>query len=284
VSLSGRLHDALTARMDARALAWVRIGVGSAAVLRVFEGWRVMARVLDPERVALPFCEALPRLPLEALPLFVGAWLAAALLFLVGWHTRLSGLALSLLIAYVLALDLQLYASHLYLMGLLCALLAIGGGGHALSLDARRRGPPAPGAIPKWPATLMKIQLSLVYGFAALAKLNPVYLSGAVLAVNLRRAGPLAVPGSLLEAPWLQALAVASIALEAFLALALWSRRWRRAALWAGPPFHAAMVLWIDPSLALQIGVFAIESLSLYVLFFAPPLPEIVADSPQFEA
>jgi len=286
VSLIGRLHETLTARMDPRPLAWVRIGVGAAALLRGFESWRVLGRVLDPDRVALPFCEALPRLSLEALPLFIGGWLAAALCLLLGWHTRLAGLALSLAVAYAIALDRQLYASHLYLMGLLSLLLALGGAGEALSLDALRRGSPAARAIPSWPAALLKAQLSIVYGFAALAKLNPVYLSGAVLAVNLRHGGPLALPEALLAAPLLAALAAGSVALEAFLALALWSPRWRRAALLLGPAFHAAMVLAIDPALALQIGVFAIEALSLYLLFLELPIgePSAVAYSPQIGA
>jgi hypothetical protein len=253
--------------MDPRILGAVRMGVGLAALVRAFEGWAVTSRVLAPGRVADPFFAELPRIPLEALPGLVALWATAALLFLVGWHTRLAGSVLCGVIAYVIALDRQLYASHLYLMGLLCALLTLGGSGAALSVDALRRGTAAPRRIPSWPASLLRAQLAIVYGFAALAKINTVYLSGAVIRLNFRRDGALALPDALLTAPAAQALAIGSIGVEAFLALALWSPRWRPAAFVVGPLFHLSMLLCIDAAVAWQIGVFAVEMLSLYLLF-----------------
>ncbi len=271
MSLTDRLHRIVTGEMDARILGAVRIGVGLAALVRAFEGWALTSRVLAPGRVAAPFFDELPRLSLEALPLFVGVWASAALLFLVGWHTRLAGTVLCGVIAYAIALDRQLYASHLYLLGLLCAVLTLGGSGSALSVDALRRGKTEPARIPSWPASLLRVQLAVVYGFAALAKINLGYLSGAVVSVNFRHAGPFALPEFLLTPALTQLLAVGSVLIEAFLALALWSARWRATAFVVGPLFHLAMILCIDPSVAWQIGVFAVEMLSLYLLFVPEP-------------
>src|SRR6185369_9344845 len=74
-----------------------------------------------------------------------------------------------------------------------------------------------------WPILLLKLQLSIVYLFAALSKLNSQYLSGFMLAPNFRK--------SLMFPPRvLSAFAAASILVEVFLAFALWSMRLRKPA------------------------------------------------------
>mgnify|MGYP006199594577 CR=1 FL=1 len=92
----------------------------------------------------------------------------------------------------VLFSDQQLYSNHLYLMVIVVGLLTAGDGGAALSLDAMRRG--ARETVPTWPMWLLRVQVSIVYGSAALSKVNLTYLSGSVVASYLRRDGPLAVP------------------------------------------------------------------------------------------
>jgi predicted DCC family thiol-disulfide oxidoreductase YuxK len=62
--------------------------------------------------------------------------------------------------------------------------------------------------------------------------------------------------------------AVLSIVIELWLAGALWSRRWRGRAASVGIAFHLGLVLSLTADLAVQLGVFALATVALYLLFF----------------
>lgn len=254
----------VTATADPRPVALARIGVGAAVLLKALIVAPVLLRIGDPTRLRLPFAEWLPVLPGSAVLPLLGAWAAAGAAFLVGWHTRLAGSALSVILLVTLLGDQQLYSNHLYLLFTLVLLLTIARSGAACSLDAGRSAVPA--AIPRWPVTLLKVQLTLVYGFAALAKLDLPYLSGAVLNAHMGRGALLPIPEALRIVEVMAPLAWLSILVEGFLALAFWSPRWRKAACVAGVLFHLSVILLIAP--ASELIVFAVVMFSLYLLHF----------------
>ena len=264
--LSRTLQGILESRTGARPVAVVRMFVGLAAALRGLEGGRLLWNVLSPETARMPYFEWVPAIPREAVFWLAGVWFAAGLAFLAGWRTRFWGSVLALVIVYVLALDQQTYASHLYLLLLILVLLTLADSGAAYSLDARRRGRRA--TVPGWPVWLLKRQLTIVYGFAALTKLNAEYLSGSVLRENLLPGLVRWIDASGYGDPLLRASAVLSILIEAFLAAGFLIPGWRRAAIWVGVAFHVAMVSLLAPEVALQLGIFALETLALYALFF----------------
>ena len=68
--------------------------------------------------------------------------------------------------------------------------------------------------------------------------------------------------------PLLLALSWVSIALELWLAGALWRPRWRRTAVVVGAAFHAGMVALLPPGVRVQLAIFAVEMLALYLVFF----------------
>jgi hypothetical protein len=89
---------------------------------------------------------------------------------------------------------------------------------------------------------LIRVCVSCVYGFTALAKMNPSFLAGeqlAMLAATRAQLGPLE---SLLTSRAGLALAVLTVAVEAWLAVGLWLRRTRRATATAGIVFHVVLV------------------------------------------
>jgi len=115
-------------------------------------------------------------------------------------------------------------------------LLTIADSGARFSLDARRSG--GRDMILEWPILLLKIEISIVYFYAALLKINPQYLSGVML-TTFWPFNQLAVqPGFWSAVPILPILAVASILTEFFLAVALWVPRLRWLALAVGVGFH----------------------------------------------
>lgn len=263
---------------DARAIAVVRILVGLAAIGNAFEHWVALNRLLAPLVVKMPYLAWLPYPPAAGVPALIGAWLIAGLLFLVGFRTRVAGGVLVAILAYVLLLDHQLYSNHLYLNLLVVLLLTLADSGARYSLDAHYRG--RRDRIAEWPLLLLKIEISIVYFFAALTKVNPSYLSGGLM-LNFIHADALKLlPPGLPVLAVAQALAIASVAVEFFLAFALWFAGWRWLALAAGLALHLSIILTGGAAVGvpdIPFTVFALLVMAPYVLFFQLPAPRLAA-------
>jgi predicted DCC family thiol-disulfide oxidoreductase YuxK len=258
-----RIRQLVERRVSPRIAGWVRIVVGLAAGLSVMESAPILARLHASEMLRIPFVEGGPTIVDLPLLLVVALWVAAAALFTVGLRTTLAGVVLTGTLAGALLADQQLYTNHLYLLTLLVALLTLARAGSALSVDARLgRGRHE---VPDWPLQLMRIQVSIVYAFAALSKINGVYLSGSVVAAMLRHDGPLAMPVGWRTFEVMAAAAMLAILVEGFLAVALWLPRWRRTAFVVGLILHAGLVVWFEPGP--KLAVFGLIALAPYALF-----------------
>jgi hypothetical protein len=106
---------------------------------------------------------------------------------------------------------------------------------------------------------LLKLHISLVYGVAAIMKLNPEFLSGDVLGRGLLRPDFLKTPELLVLLAW------STIAYEGGMAIALWVKRLRPWAIATGVSFNALIPL----SMGLTGGlvVFSASIVGTYVLF-----------------
>lgn len=259
MSVSTRLRSLLERRIDPRPLALTRISVAIAALLKGFDLWLEVPAVVRSKTFRQPLLEHVPILSPDAVAPLMIVWLCAALLLLLGLGSRASAAVLSLLAFLLLLQDQELYANHFYLLALLCLLLAVAECEACLSLRAWRAGPRH--EVAGWPVLLLEVQLSLVYGFGALAKLNASFLSGQVIAQSLRPE-----VSAVLASGGQRALSLATVALEVFLALGLWWPRTRALAAALGIVLHLGIVLGMGPDLKLL--VFAIESVALYPLFF----------------
>lgn len=268
------IQNLFTGRTDPAPVADARIGIGMAAILKGVLLVPVLPLLADADRLRVPWGSAVPEVPIELVYVLLAVWQLSAVAFLLGWHTRIAGGLLTLTVFTVLLLDQQLYSNHLYLLGILCLLLTIADSGAARSLDARRNSAseleresarePARNRIPAWPVTLLKLQLSIVYGFAAIAKINAVYLSGGTLAADIR-GGMIPLPSAMLRWEVLAPAAMLSILVEAYLAGAFWIPRLRRSAVVLGVLLHVGFIVTMPVPLALS--VFAVEMISLYALF-----------------
>ena len=103
----------------------------------------------------------------------------------------------------------------MYFLLLLLLLLTVSDSDAVLSVRWLRNGQ-ADRDILAWPTWLFKIQLSLVYFYTAVAKVNPTFLRGDVFAERLTLPGPLTTPAALML------LAAGAVAVEFFLSFALW--------------------------------------------------------------
>jgi predicted DCC family thiol-disulfide oxidoreductase YuxK len=113
--------------------------------------------------------------------------------------------------------------------------------------------------------TLLKLQLSIVYGYAVLAKLNAYYLSGTVLLVHWTRQGPYALPGPVQSFQVLAGLSLLALLAEALLAVGLWSRRTRHPTLVVGLGLHLAIIPTMGSTGLLVL--FGAMMFALYLLF-----------------
>lgn len=261
------LRALVTGREPSGPVGLVRLAVGLGVLIKLLDLAPKLFRATEPQVLLLPYFAGLPRPTPTGVLLLLAVWTISALLFLAGWGGRGPGVVLTGVLATVLALDQQLYSNHLYLLTLLVALLTLAGAGRAYSLDARHGHGSA--TVPGWPVTLLRWQLTLLYLFAALSKVNPAFLSGAVLVEQLPRFA--AYPDLLRVASWL------GLALEGWLAFGLWWPRTRQVTLGLGVLFHLTVLIFMVPKP--ELLVFGLVSLGLYRLFFPPAgsAPEAVA-------
>jgi len=166
------------AEEDAAPLAWTRIGLGLVTVLKAWHFATMIPSLSGAAAIRVPYLWGFSpgRVGLTTLA-------ASGLALALGRFSRAAAAITSALLTATLLADRQLYANHLYLLILLTALLAMSDCG-TLSLDARRVRRPDQQQRPRvtsWPATLLRLQATIVYFFAATAKLNESYLSGEAL-------------------------------------------------------------------------------------------------------
>lgn len=240
--------------LPARPIRFIRVVVGAICLLRGIEEYRVMSRILGANSMRFPVIDWLPVLTKKHAAFVLILWILTALAFTIGWKIKVVGLILAAVMGYTLITDQQLYFSHLYLLCLIVFLLTMAEIGR----------PAESQSVFRWPIMLLQIQLSIVYFFAAVTKMNSVYLSGYMIEANLRRG----LPAAVFQPRVLSAMAVASIVVELALALSFWVKDLRKGAVVIGALFHLVMVLSLTPSVAAQLALFAAACIAIYPLYF----------------
>jgi hypothetical protein len=162
---------------------------------------------------------------------------------------------------------------HTWLLAMATFLLAFTPCGGSFSVDrwlrvrrAAARGAPVPEERgPLWASRLICFQVTALYLLAAWDKLTPGFLSGQRLEMI---AATTPWFGSDFPQPyWSTAmcgLAVTTVAIELFLAIALWFRLTRDVAMALGIALHFAFYLLIP------VGTFSVTTVALYLAFVDP--------------
>lgn len=244
----------LSGTIDARPLAIGRILLGLASLIVATEWFVVLARVAGGERLAMPYFQQLPPIGEQMVLGMVAVALVAGLGAVLGIAGRLPMILIFATSVAALGADQQAFSNHLVLQAALAFCLSCSGSHTTLR----------PGAwnkvlqVPYWPAFLVKVQITTVYAFTAVSKLNEQYLSGEVIAHHLREWVP--APVSLLPA-----LAIGSVCAELFLSVALWIPGLRPVAFLVGASLHLGIVLMLNT--ALPLVAFALMMMAGYAPF-----------------
>ncbi len=248
-----------TQRVSGRPLALCRVGLGIASLLRAYPNHAMLVDVLSGRVVRAKEWPWIPDWPLEWAWLLTAAWMLASLTFAAGLFTRLSGSVLAASIFYRFLLDRNLFANHLYLMAVLAFLLTVADSGAWASLDnvwrkKRERD------VTRWSTALIRVQISLVYFFSALAKMNGNFLDGTAFRQATRLAG--------LPTDVLVALAWGTVLMELMWTWALWVDRWRPSAVATATAFHVAIALSMKPPYAVTMVSFGMMMVMTFALYW----------------
>jgi uncharacterized membrane protein YphA (DoxX/SURF4 family) len=275
-SVLGRLDELLGRPVSMRSLALLRVLAGPIVLLhlRPFLSDTLHGHIYR-DAFFEPYAAWYPDLPRAV---YVGLlWLAAvaAVFMAVGLVTRLATATTFAVVAYNLFLSTTHFHNNRAYLVIVLGVLAVAPCGRELSVDAwlrRRRGLPAldPRA-PAWPLWLLRFECAAVYGASGMSKLlDPDWFGGTVTwgRVVAARGQLDPLPGwavSLLTDRSFHTGAAKVIVLtELFIAVGLWWRGTRYAAVWVAVVFH----LSIQASAAVEI--FSLLAISVLVVWAVP--------------
>ena len=256
-----------------RALALLRVLTGPIVVLHLRPF--LAADPIYNEAFYQPYLSWYPELSggLYLALLWVGV--AAALAMSLGLFTRVATATTFAVVAYNLFLSSTHFHNNRAYLLIVVGLLALAPCGRELSLDAwirRRRGLPAlDPTAPVWPLWLLRFECAAVYGASGLSKLvDPDWFGGTVTWQRVTRARddltawPDWAVSILTDRNFHTGAAKFIVLTELFIALGLWWRGSRYAAVWVAVIFH----LSIEGSAAVQI--FSLLGIAVLVVWAVP--------------
>lgn len=193
---------------------------------------------------------------------------AAALFMAAGLFYRVAACVTFLTFTYVFLLEQAAYLNHWYLMCLLAFLMIFIPAHRGLSVDAMMRRKLRSDYVPAWTLWLLLGQLSVVYIYGGIAKLNGDWMRGEPMRAWLMGRTDIPVIGPLLDHEWFVLLLNhGGLAFDLFIVpLLLWRRTRWFALIWAAG-FH------LLNSQFFNIGVFPWLMLAATLLYFPPEWP-----------
>lgn len=273
-----RFDELLARPVSIRALALLRVLAGLVVLLHL-EPFLTDAWNGETYRDAFyePYASWYPEPP-EAVYiglLWVGA--AAAIAMSLGLLTRVATATTFAIVAYNVFLSTTHFHNNRAYLIIVLGLLAVAPCGRELSVDAwirRRRGRPALDlSAPGWPLWLLRFECAAIYGASGLSKLiDPDWFGGTVTWQRVSRARddleawplPDWAVSALTDADFHVVAAKFIVVTELFIAVGLWWRGTRYAAVWVAVIFH----LTIETSASVQ--VFSLLGIAVLVIWAVP--------------
>jgi vitamin K-dependent gamma-carboxylase len=275
-SLIDRFDDLLGRAVSMRSLALLRVLTGPVVLLhlRPFLSDSLDGR-LYRDVFNQPYAAWYPEAP-EAV--YVGLlWLAAAgaVAMSLGFLTRLATATTFGIVAYNLFLSTTHFHNNRAYLVIVLGVLALAPCGRELSVDAwlrrRRRRPALNASAPAWPLWLLRFECAAVYGASGLSKLvDPDWFGGTVTWQRVVRARdelgvlPDWAVSLLTDRSFHTGAAKFIVFTELFIALGLWWRGTRYAAVWVAVVFHIS----IEASASVQ--VFSFLAIAVLVIWAVP--------------
>jgi hypothetical protein len=278
LSLLARFDELLARPVSIRALALLRVLAGLVVLLHL-EPFLVDAWDGETYQDAFyePYASWYPELPESAYVglLWVGA--VAAVSMSLGFLTRVATATTFAIVAYNVFLSTTHFHNNRAYLIIVLGLLAVAPCGRELSLDAwvrrRRRLPALDLSAPGWPLWLLRFECAAIYGASGLSKLlDPDWFGGTVTWQRVSRARddleawslPDWAVTALTDADFHVVAAKLIVLTELFIALGLWWRGSRYAAVWVAVIFH----LTIETSASVQ--VFSLLGIAVLLVWAVP--------------
>jgi Vitamin K-dependent gamma-carboxylase len=276
--LVARLDELLGRAVSMRGLALLRVLTGPVVLLHLqpFIADGLDGRIYS-DSFYEPYAAWYPELTGAA---YVGLLLlgaVAALAMSLGVLTRLATGATFAIVAYNLFLSTTHFHNNRAYLVIVLGLLAVAPCGRELSVDAwirRRRGLPAlDTSAPAWPLWLLRFECAAVYGASGLSKLvDPDWFGGTVTWQRVVRARddleawplPDWAVSVLTDRAFHTGAAKLIVLTELFIAIGLWWRGSRYAAVWVAVVFHVS----IEASASVQ--VFSFLAIAVLVIWAVP--------------
>ena len=200
-----------------------------------------------------------------------GVMAVAALGVTLGAWYRASAILLFLTFTYVFLLDQAQYLNHFYLICLLSFLMIFVPAHRTLSIDAKRKPRLRSDDVPAWALWLLLAQLSIVYVYAGIAKLNSDWIKGEPMRSWLADRTDTPLIGRFFTEEWMVVLFnYGGLAFDLLIVpLLLWKPTRAIAFLWV-IAFHMLNVQLFN------IGIFPWLMLGATLLYFRPDWPRLV--------
>jgi hypothetical protein len=278
MSALARFDELLGRPVSMRALALVRVLVGPVVLLHLHE-FLADAASGETYRDAFhePYASWYPELP-EGL--YIGLlWLGAvaAVAMSLGIFTRVATTTTFAIVTYNVFLSTTHFHNNRAYLIIVLGVLALAPCGRELSVDAwlrRRRGLPAlDTSAPGWPLWLLRFECAAIYGASGLSKLvDPDWFGGTVTWQRVLRARddleawplPDWAVSTLTDPDFHVVAAKLIVCTELFIALGLWWRGTRYAAVWVAVIFHVT----IEASASVQ--VFSLLGIAVLLVWSVP--------------
>lgn len=202
----------------------------------------------------------------EGIYILYGIWFFSALGIFFGAFYRMASWSFFLVFTYLHLLDATNYINHYYAISIFAFFLACLPAQAAYSVDAWRKPSIQKSQIPYWQIAIFQGQVALIYLFAALAKMNPDWLFGAMpLKIWLLQSQDFPVIGSLFQYHAIHVL-MSWIGLLFDLTIVIWLS-FARTRKWA----YLSVVLFHSMTgLLFNIGLFPMLMISSTLVFFDP--------------
>jgi uncharacterized membrane protein YphA (DoxX/SURF4 family) len=257
------------------------VSMRSMALLRVFVGPIVLLH-LRPffghfygDTFNEPYVSWYPEAPRAVYFALLGVAAVAAVFMCVGLFTRVATVTTFAIVAYNLFLSTTHFHNNRAYLVIVLAALALAPCGREISVDAwlrRRRGLPALDTYaPAWPLWLLRFECAAVYAASGTSKLlDPDWFGGTVSWMRTVESKPdlEALPSPLISIltnrDFHTFAAKLVIATELFIALGLWSRRTRYAAVWVAVIFHVSI------QFSAAVEVFSVLGIAVLVIWAVP--------------
>jgi vitamin K-dependent gamma-carboxylase len=181
-SIFSRLYDLFYRPMDIAGLAVVRMLFG---IIIIFEAWRYtdLLRVIakfDRQDFYFKFryFEWVEAISPHAMQWVFIVYALAGLLIFLGLFYHLATLTAALCISYIFLVDATNYLNHFYLVIVFSFMMLFIPAHKGWSLYALFNRKKSQSTVPGWAVWLLRIQLALVYFYAAIAKMNVDWING----------------------------------------------------------------------------------------------------------